>query len=78
MKREELSRGKVYRWGDLPYQPRAAIKHADHCEGRKVPDIPLHIDKRWEGAPDELECLADVAAKAVTAEQGRIAWLARR
>lgn len=78
VKRDELSRGKVYRWGDLPYQPRAASKHADHCEGRKVPDIPLHIDKRWEGAPDEHECLADVAARAVNQDQGKIAWLSRR
>jgi hypothetical protein len=78
VKRDELSRGKVYRWGDLAYQPKAQIKHADHCEGRKVPDIPLHIDKRWEGAPDELECLADVAAKSVNANHGKIAWLERR
>lgn len=78
VKRDELSRGKVYRWGDLPYQPRAAAKHADHCEGRKVPDIPLHIDRRWEGAPDEHQCLADVAARAVNADEGKIAWLSRR
>jgi hypothetical protein len=78
VKRDELSRGKVYRWGDLAYQPRAATKHAEHCEGRKVPDIPLHVDKRWEGAPDEYECLADVAARAVNQNQGKIAWLSRR
>lgn len=78
VKRDELGRGKVYRWGDLPYQPKSAAKHAEHCEGRKVPDIPLHIDKRWEGAPDEYESLADVAPRAVTAGQGKIAWLSRR
>lgn len=78
VKRDELSRGKVYRWADLPYQPREAAKHAAKCEGRKVPDIPLHIDRRWEGAPDELECLADVSAVAVNQGQGKIAWLERR
>ncbi|MCA9621842.1 MAG: hypothetical protein KC731_22615 [Myxococcales bacterium] len=78
VKRDELSRGKVYRWADLPYQSKGAAKHAGHCEGRKVPDIPLHIDRSWEGAPDELACLADVAQKAVNQGQGKIAWLARR
>jgi len=78
VKRDELGRGKVYRWEDLPYQPKGAAAHAEHCEGRKVPDIPLHIDKRWEGAPDQTECLAQVAPKAVFSGQGRIAWLESR
>ncbi|MBK9000671.1 MAG: hypothetical protein IPM35_33530 [Myxococcales bacterium] len=78
VKRDELSRGKVYRWRDLPFQPKHAASHAEHCEGRKVPDIPLHIDKRWEGAPDEFACLADVAPKAVVANHGRKAWLEQR
>lgn len=78
VKRDELSRGKVYRWGDLPLQPKHAATHAEHSEGRRVPDIPLHIDKRWEGAPDEHECLADVAPRAVVAGQGKKAWLDQR
>ncbi len=78
VKRDELSRGKVYRWADLPLQPKHAAAHAEHCEGRRVPDIPLHIDKRWEAAPDEHECLADVAPKAVVAGDGRKAWLDKR
>ncbi|MCA9595393.1 MAG: hypothetical protein KC776_18890 [Myxococcales bacterium] len=78
VKRDELARGKVYRWQDLPFQPKHAATHAEHCEGRKVPDIPLHIDKRWEGAPDELSCLADIAPKAVVAGHGRKAWLEKR
>lgn len=78
VKRNELSRGKVYRREDLPLRPKHATAHAEHAEGRRVPDIPLHIDKRWEGAPDEHECLADVAPRAVFAGQGKIAWLERR
>lgn len=78
VKRDELSRGKVYRWADLPLQPKHAAAHAAHCEGRRVPDIPLHLDKRWEGAPDEHECLADIAPKAVVAGHGRKAWLEKR
>lgn len=77
VKRDELSRGKVYRGQDLPYHPKSGGA-APHAEGRKVPDIPLHIDKRWEGAPDELECLPDIAPRAVFADQGRKAWLERR
>jgi hypothetical protein len=78
VKRDELARGKVYRWQDLPFQPKHAATHAEHCEGRKVPDIPLHVDKRWEGAPDEFQCLADVAPKAVVAGHGRKDWLEKR
>ncbi len=77
VKRDELSRGKAYRVPDLPYHPKHGAA-APHAEGRKVPDIPLHIDKRWEGAPDELECLPDIAPRAVFADQGRKAWLERR
>ena len=77
VKRDELSRGKVYRWQDLPYHPKHG-QGSEHAEGRKVPDIPLHIDTRWEGAPDEFACLADVAPKAVYADQGKIAWLDKR
>jgi hypothetical protein len=78
VKRDELGRGRVYHWEELPYQPRGGATAAKHGEGRKVPDIPLHIDKHWEGAPDEFECLAQVAAKAVNAKQGKIAWLEAR
>jgi hypothetical protein len=78
VKRDELSRGRTYRWDDLPYQPKGAAQHAKHCEGRKVPDIPLHTDKRWEGAPDEYQCLAHIAPKQVYGGQGRIAWLESR
>ncbi|MEZ4226725.1 MAG: tubulin-like doman-containing protein [Polyangiaceae bacterium] len=78
VKRDELSRGKVYRWADMPLQPKHAAAHAEHCEGRRVPDIPLHIDKRWEAAPDEHQCLADIAPKAVVAGEGRMAWLEKR
>jgi hypothetical protein len=78
VKRDELSQGKIYRWGDLPFHPKHAAGHAGHCDGRRVPDIPLHSDKRWEGAPDEYQCLADVAPKAVVAGMGRKAWLDKR
>jgi hypothetical protein len=78
VKQSELERGRVYRWDELPYQPRAAAALARHREGRKVPDIPLHIDKRWEGAPDDAECLAHVAQKAVDAKQGKLQWLEAR
>ncbi|MBW2522965.1 MAG: hypothetical protein JRI23_02255 [Deltaproteobacteria bacterium] len=78
VKRDELSRGKTYRWDDLPYQPKGAAQHAKHCEGRKVPDIPLHTDKRWEGAPDEYECLAHIAPKQVFGGHGKMAWLESR
>ena len=78
VKRDELGRGRVYHWEELPYQPRGGATAAKHGEGRKVPDIPLHIDKHWEGAPDEFECLAQVAPKAVNAKQGKIAWLEAR
>lgn len=77
VKRDELGRGKVYRWQDLPYHPKHG-QSSEHAEGRKVPDIPLHIDKRWEGAPDEYACLADIAPKAVYAGQGKIAWLEKK
>jgi hypothetical protein len=77
VKRDELGRGKVYRWQDLAYHPKQGAS-VEHGEGRKVPDIPLHIDKRWEGAPDEYACLADVAPKAVYSGQGKIAWLEKR
>ena len=78
VKRDELGRGRVYHWEELPYQPRGGTAAAKHGEGRKVPDIPLHTDKHWEGAPDEFECLAHVAARAVNSKQGRIAWLEAR
>ncbi|MBI3179983.1 MAG: hypothetical protein HYZ27_10005, partial [Deltaproteobacteria bacterium] len=59
VKDSELRRGREYRRSEVPYvssHPRFD-EHAAHCEGRKCPDIPLHIDKWWEGAPDEAAVL---------------------
>ncbi|MBI2898415.1 MAG: hypothetical protein HYY06_32995 [Deltaproteobacteria bacterium] len=80
VKDSELRRGREYRRSEVPYvssHPRFD-EHAAHCEGRKCPDIPLHIDKWWEGAPDEAAVLFPITMRAVREGRAKKAWVEGR
>jgi len=80
VKDSELRRGRPYLRAELPYvshHPRFD-EHAARCEGRKFPDIPLHSDCHWEGAPEESERLFAITMRAVREGRGRRAWLEER
>lgn len=80
VKDSELRRGREYRRTELPYvshHPRFD-EHVARCEGRKFPDIPLHGDRNWEGAPDESARLFPITMRAVREGRGRRAWLEER
>lgn len=76
VKMDELRRGPIYRAEELRHQssdPKLKARSAK-CEGKQCPDIPLHTERDWEGAPDPDLGLFHVTMDAVQEGRGKIAW----
>jgi len=76
VKMDELRRGPKYEASELKYRSDRSewIARAAACEGRRCPDIPLHTDREWEGAPDTARCLFPITMRAVQEGEAKIAW----
>lgn len=80
VKKDELRRGRTYHASELRYKtsvPELQQLQA-RCEGKPYPDVPLHIDRCWEGAPDPERCLFPITMDAVREGRAKLAWEAAR
>lgn len=76
VKQDELRRGPIYRRSELRYtsgRPEFEAQAAA-AEGQRCPDVPLHTERDWEGAPDETHCLFPIDLDAITESRGKVAW----
>ncbi len=80
VKMDELRRGPIYKADNLKYRSTVPARQAEMaaCEGRQCPDIPLHTERGWEGAPDPGEGLFPITMAAVQAGRAKAAWLEAR
>ncbi len=76
VKMDELRRGPIYHREELRFHSGDATleESASRCEGHRCPDIPLHTDRSWEGAPDAEACLFPVTMEAVRENRGKKSW----
>jgi hypothetical protein len=80
VKADELRRGHRYTASELRFRSCAPEQqqHQAECEGQLCPDVPLHIDRCWEGAPDPKRRLFPITMEAVRQKRAKIAWEAER
>lgn len=76
VKADELRRGPIYAKDQLRYTSNreAWLERVTASEGHRAPDIPLHIERDWEGAPDANRRLFPVTMEAVQEGRAKIAW----